>query len=130
MAKAIGFIKFINNKTMKKNLLMFAAAVMLAACTGNKELETVKQFANDFATKVSNNQVDSIRALYPDAALCDSFALSFVLDSISVEKNEETGNYHVLISDGIDFVISFMEDNQLFFQSEIRNILEQLMKAE
>ena len=98
---------------MKKQLLMFVAGILLVACSGNKELETVKQFANDFATKVSNNLVDSIRAMYPDAALCDSFALSFSVDAVDVQETETPGTYKITLGNDVNFMVCHNEDGEL-----------------
>ena len=69
---------------MKKTLTLSAlcAVVTLAtSCGGKSEADQVKDFALDFAAKVSQNQVDSIRALYADAAKID-FDDSFIYRQI------------------------------------------------
>ena len=41
----------------------------------------VAKFAADFATKVSNNQKDSLLAVWPDVVKADSLALAFSPDA-------------------------------------------------
>ena len=113
MARTIGIINLRNITIMKKQLLMFATGIMLVACTENKDLEAVKQFANDFASKVRNNQVDSIRALYPDAVLCDSFALKFVADDIDVKKTDKDDKYIIHLGEGISFTVKKDEEGNM-----------------
>lgn len=97
---------------MKKTLTLSAlcAVVTLAtSCGGKSEADQVKDFALDFATKVSQNQVDSIRALYADAAKIDSFAVAFVPDSVSVAETETSGIYKVSLGTA-DFIVKRADD--------------------
>lgn len=96
---------------MKKVLstIAFLSLVLFASCDKNKE---VKQFALDFAEKVSKNQVDSVRALYPDAAKCDSFALVFNADSIQVAETETPGTFKVTIGKA-DFTVKKAEGGKM-----------------
>lgn len=82
-------------------------AIFLSSCGDG----AVKDFATDFATKVSKNQVDSVRALYADAAGCDSFALNFVPDSMTIEEISD-GMYKVSLGSA-DFTVSKADDGQM-----------------
>jgi len=88
---------------------MILAVLLFSACNKNAE---VKQFAADFAEKVSKNQVDSVRALYPDAAKCDSFSLAFNADSIQVAETETAGLYKVTMGNA-DFTVQKTEDGKM-----------------
>ena len=91
-------MKNLNLYKMMKTMKFMAcamSAMMLAACGGasgsgedakDKQLDTVKMFVVDVATKVSKNQKDSVGTLYPDAAKADSLALTFVADSVKVAE--------------------------------------------
>ena len=100
---------------MKKTLTLSAlcAVVTLAtSCGGKSEADQVKDFALDFAAKVSQNQVDSIRALYADAAKIDSFAVAFVPDSVSVAETETPGTYKVSLGTA-DFTVKRADDGTM-----------------
>lgn len=97
---------------MKKTITfvpMILALLLFSACNKNAE---VKQFAADFAEKVSKNQVDSVRALYPDAAKCDSFSLAFNADSIQVAETETAGLYKVTMGNA-EFTVQKTEDGKM-----------------
>ncbi|MBR4552386.1 MAG: hypothetical protein IKO20_01520 [Bacteroidaceae bacterium] len=101
---------------MKKELLLIALIAVAAVCTscggGMSEADQVKEFATGFATKVSQNQVDSIRALYADAAKIDSFAVAFVPDSVSVAETETPGTYKVSLGTA-DFTVKRADDGTM-----------------
>jgi len=98
-------IKTIIMKTLRTFLLASIATICMVACdTGDPQAE-VKAFASRFAEFVSNNQLDSIRTFYADAAVCDSFALRYVPDSLKIEANEKTDTFTVTIDNGADFVV-------------------------
>lgn len=101
---------------MKKELLLIALIAVAAVCTscggGMSEADQVKEFATGFATKVSQNQVDSIRALYADAAKIDSFAVAFVPDSVSVAETETPGTYKVSLGTA-DFIVKRADDGTM-----------------
>ena len=69
-----------------KKLLLALSAILLTACSKDTT-EAVRQFAADFAIKVSKNQKDSLLSVWPDVAKADSLVLSFVEDSIKIEPN-------------------------------------------
>lgn len=96
---------------MKKiQYLLLALVAVMASCSGNSE---VKQFAIDFADKVSKNQVDSIRAFYPDAAKIDSFALDFNPDSIVVTETETPNVFRVSFSSNKNMLVQRADDGKL-----------------
>lgn len=101
---------------MKKTLMLaalFAVGLLVTSCGGGtSEADQVKDFALDFATKVSKNQVDSVRALYADAAKCDSFAVTFVHDSVTVTETETPGTYKVSLG-AADFTVKRAEDGKM-----------------
>ena len=101
---------------MKKTLMLaalFAVGLLATSCGGGtSEADQVKDFALDFATKVSKNQVDSVRALYADAAKCDSFAVTFVPDSVTVTETETPGTYKVSLG-AADFTVKRAEDGTM-----------------
>ena len=73
---------------MKKNVLIGALmALLLLSCSGNEK--AVRDYALQFAKAVSSGDSSSVVKMYPDAALADSLALSFVEDSIKIESNEK-----------------------------------------
>ena len=90
--------------------LLLAMVAVMASCSGNSE---VKQFAIDFADKVSKNQVDSIRAFYPDAAKIDSFALDFNPDSIVVTETETPNVFRVSFSSNKNMLVQRADDGKL-----------------
>jgi len=94
-----------------KYLLLGMIAVM-ASCVGGGNDE-VKNFAIDFATKISKNQVDSIRAFYPDAEKMDSFALSYSPDSIKVEETDQPNLFKVTFSNTANMMVECSEDGKM-----------------
>lgn len=89
--------------------LLIAGTVMLFSCV-DKAQEQVKEFASDFATKVSNNQKDSLMKVWPDVVKADSLALSFNPDSIVVEETETSGKFKVYLGQGADIMVNKAED--------------------
>ena len=77
-------IKPFNMKSKYKSIVSALCFMCMAACGQGDPKAEVTAFANRFASYVAQNQLDSIRAVYPDAAECDSFALNFVADSMRV----------------------------------------------
>ena len=88
-----------------------ALAIIVSSC-GNTPEEQVKQFAADFATKVSKNQKDSLAAVWPDVAKADSLALTFNADSIVVEPTQTPGQYKVTFGDA-DMLVTLTEDGKM-----------------
>jgi len=71
---------------IKKNILktlcgsaLVVLATFFTSCTDAKK--EVAKFAADFATKVSDNQKDSLLAVWPDVVKADSLALAFSPDA-------------------------------------------------
>lgn len=100
-------------KTIIKSIVSALCFMCMAACGQGDPKAEVTAFANRFASYVAQNQLDSIRAVYPDAAECDSFALNFVADSMRVEANEQAGTFTVSVGNGKDFVIAKDKDGKL-----------------
>ena len=99
-------------KTIIKSIVSALCFMCMAACGQGDPKAEVTAFANRFASYVAQNQLDSIRAVYPDAAECDSFALNFVADSMRVEANEQAGTFTVSVGNGKDFVIAKDKDGK------------------
>ncbi len=97
--------------TIRKTFIAAVCITAVAAFTAcgssssDKSDDGARAFAEKFASFVSNNQIDSIRALYPDAAECDSFALKFVADSIKIEANAQADTFVVNVGGGADFTV-------------------------
>ena len=100
---------------MKTKLSFFAALCLIgmAACNQGDPNAEVTAFANRFASYVAQNQLDSIRAIYPDAAECDSFSLIFVADSLRVDANEQDGTFNVSVGNGAGFIVAKDKDGNL-----------------
>lgn len=86
-------------------ILAVGCLLGFGACNQAEPNAEALQFASRFASFVSQNQLDSIRAFYPGAALCDSFALRFVPDSIKLVANEQADTFRVTASDNVTFVL-------------------------
>jgi hypothetical protein len=85
-------------------------AMVFAGCTsGNKEVE---EFALSFANKAAANQLDSVRAIYPDAEKADSLSLSFVADSITVAEGDAANTF--LVNYGKASITVKRDDNGKF----------------
>ena len=106
MKKIIIILLFI----MKTSIFYLIATILcligMVACNQDDSKAEATAFANRFASYAAQNQIDSIRALYPDAAECDSFALNYVADSLRVEANEQADSFIVKVGNGADFVIA------------------------
>ncbi len=91
-----------------------SAASLFAACTsGSDGNKAVRQFAIDFATKVSQNQLDSVKAIYADAEKADSLALNFIADSVTVTATEAPGTFLATFTQGADATITQDEDGTM-----------------
>ena len=93
------------NDILKTIIASLCIASLTACDSGNFNAE-VEAFANRFASFVAQNQLDSIRALYPDAVECDSFALNYVADSLRVLTNEQSDSFTVSLGNGAAFVVT------------------------
>lgn len=62
------------------------AMLLLASCTESK----MKQFAEEFATAVNNNDKEAIAKMYPDAKVAEKLTIDFNKDSLSVEERADT----------------------------------------
>lgn len=93
-------------------LLLLAMATIAVSCVGGEE-EQVRQFAADFALKVSKNQKDSVVLVYPDAAMADSLALTFNADSIVVTPAENDKQSYKVSLGSADFIVKKAEDGKM-----------------
>ncbi|MBR6181148.1 MAG: hypothetical protein IKQ77_08055 [Prevotella sp.] len=91
-------------KNYLKSLLAVLCLVAMTVCSEDPKAEATA-FANRFSSYVAQNQLDSIRAVYPDAAECDSFAVKFNPDSLTVEADAQPDTYKVSVGGGVDFVV-------------------------
>ena len=90
---------------MKKCLfVVLMLSLMLVSC-GDKTQEQVRDFAIDFAQKVSKNQVDSLKEIYPEGTLFDSLALTVVTDSIIVKESGKENEFVVSLGNGSDITV-------------------------
>lgn len=95
---------------MNKNILkalcgivLIVLAAMMASCTDAKK--EVAKFVVDFATKVSKNQKDSLKEIYPETNLFDSLALTIVTDSIIVKETGKENEFVVSLGNGADITV-------------------------
>ena len=100
--------KTMNSKT--KSIIAVIFLMSMTACNRSNPTAEVAAFANRFASFVAQNRVDSIRNVYPDAAECDSFALNYVTDSLSVLPNEQADSFKVKLGNGVYFVVARDKD--------------------
>lgn len=87
---------------MKKSLLLFAIsgfmAILPAGCNKDRS-EEVKTFANDFAQKASDNEIEDLIQVYPDIESADSIYLDYDSSEISVKRSEDDKDiYEVTLS--------------------------------
>lgn len=74
---------------MKKNVFIYAImALLMLSCCDNGE-KAARDYALQFAKAVSSGDSAQVVKMYPDATLADSLALTFVEDSIKIERNEK-----------------------------------------
>ena len=94
-------------------LTLVALAFFVSSCEKSATPEEqVKQFAINFAEKVSKNQKDSLTAIWPDVVKADSLALAFAADSISVEPTQTAGQYKVNFGNA-DMLVTMAEDGKM-----------------
>lgn len=92
-------------------VVLIALFAIVSSCSDAKQ--EVKQFAADFAAKVSRNQKDSLITVWPDVVKADSLALSFNPDSIAVEETETKGQFKVKLSQKADILVNKGEDGSI-----------------
>lgn len=96
---------------MKKNLnIMFWVSVFIIgaiACTGKSNEEKVTEFALDFADKASNNQIDSLKSVYPDIENADSIAIQYGADEITIKLPKDGSTGEIIYSP--DLVVKFIQ---------------------
>lgn len=88
---------------MRLRSFFFAAgSSLLLLNTSCKDGNTkkVEDFANNFARLASDNQLDSIIAMYPAAEYADAISLTYNADSIKVNGAGDDGVYNVYLGNG------------------------------
>ena len=99
---------------MKRQALkIFAIAIVTTIISCADEKTIVKEFAVNFGTQVSKNQIDSVRLVYPDAAKCDSLALRFNADSIVVMDTDKSNVFTVDFGSDATITIEKAEDSKM-----------------
>lgn len=94
-------------------LTLVTVAFFISSCEKSASPEEqVKQFAINFAEKVSKNQKDSLTAIWLDVVKADSLALAFTADSIGVEPTQTAGKYKVNFGNA-DMLVSVAEDGKM-----------------
>lgn len=86
-------------------------ASIITSCGGSNN-KHLNDFAVDFAEKVSKNQIDSVKEVYPTLD-ADSIALTFVADSIEITNGDKDGVYVVTFNDAAQITIEEGEDNKI-----------------
>ena len=99
-------------KRVKQLLIVLFVGLILVSC-GDKTQEQVRDFAIDFAQKVSKNQVDSLKEIYPKATLFDSLALTVVTDSIIVKESGKEYEFVVSLGNGSDIIVVKDSDGKM-----------------
>lgn len=95
---------------MKKGILFFLVALALTAtsCNSKSAEEEVKNFGQHFVSKIAANQLDSLKACYPDIVKADSIA-TLKGDSISVVK-ESDGLYTLTLAPNVTLKVTRGDD--------------------
>lgn len=91
---------------MKKLIFAMPTLALLLVSCGDKTQEEIRDFAIDFAQKVSEGQVDSLLKIYPEATLFDSLALNVVPDSIIVKESDNKNEFVVSLGNGSDITVT------------------------
>ncbi|MBO4851211.1 MAG: hypothetical protein J5529_09975 [Prevotella sp.] len=99
-------------KSYPKLLAAVFCLIGITAYTSDDPKAEVTALANRFASYVAQNQLDSIRAIYPDAAECDSFAISYITDSLKVEADSQPETFKVSVGNSADFVMTRDKDGK------------------
>lgn len=98
---------------MKKLLLAFIPFMMLCACSGKKTTpeEEVRNYGKYFVEKLAANQLDSLKASYPDIAKADSI-VPVLSDTILVVETSPD-QYDVTLTEGITMKVNRSEDGNI-----------------
>lgn len=91
--------------------VLAACSMTLASCSDRKD--DVKKFAIDFGDKVSQNNLDSVRLLYPDAEDADSLALDFYEGDITIENGDTENEYIVTYNEKASMVVKMYDDGKI-----------------
>lgn len=95
------------------------AFAIITSCSGSDN--KVENFAQSFAEKVQAGQLDSVAMIYPDVEYADKLELTFVADSMKVEKTDSDKEYKVSYGNGKSAVIA-LDDNGNMSVKETRGI--------
>lgn len=106
---------------MKKYFWMLMGLTLCLVSCGKSKEEQVKEFAVDFAEKASENQIDSLKAVYPDIEKADSVALKYIAEGIVVHPSGEGKEYKVLLNPDVSIIVKPTEDGS-FSVTESRGL--------
>ncbi|MCH5223259.1 MAG: hypothetical protein J1E82_04395 [Muribaculaceae bacterium] len=98
---------------MKKLLLAFLPLMILCACGGKKisPEEEVRNYGKYFVEKLNANQLDSLKATYPDLTKADSI-VPVLSDTIMVTETAP-GQYDVTLAEGVKLKATRSEDGNI-----------------
>ncbi len=99
---------------MKKTSLFIigiGALTAMTACSGADK--KVESFATDFARNVQAGNIDSLVTVYPDVELADSLSLTFVADSLKIEKSDKENEFIATFGNGKSAVIVVDADGNM-----------------
>ncbi|MCM1378056.1 MAG: hypothetical protein NC097_07005 [Clostridium sp.] len=85
---------------------------MIVSCADKKE-KMVREFSENFAQQVGNNELDSLKMIYPAIEMADSLALEFNADSLGVEKTEKEDIYLVSFNKDAKMKVKVSEDGRM-----------------
>lgn len=93
-------------------VMLFAGIGLLASC-GKKTTpeEEIRNYGNYFVEKLNANQIDSLKATYPDIATADSI-VPLKSDTIIVAEIIP-GEYDVTIAEGVKLKVNRTEDGNI-----------------
>lgn len=100
--------------------LIMCLSLSLLSCGKPKE-EQIREFALDFAEKASNNQLDSLKTVYPGIENADSVALKYDAEGVIVKSSADGKEYEVLLNPDVAIIVKAMEDGS-FTVSESRGL--------
>lgn len=107
--------------SIRLSATMFVGAMIVAACGSNTGLDNggdkvspeneVRAFGKNFIEKLSANQLDSLKAVYPDIVNADSIA-TIQSDTIIVVKTAP-GQYDMTLAEGVTLKVSRENDGNV-----------------
>lgn len=99
---------------MKKSSFIFAgfsALAVLTSCSGSDK--KVADFAQNFAQQAEAGNLDSVALVYPDVEYADELDLTFVADSLKVEKTDSDNEFRAYFGNGKSAVITLDKDGNM-----------------